>query len=111
MAKDKVQTDFVERHINGCKMETSKINSKQLETNKAIMQIQLDQNDPVTSIQDLKEYASVLSSGLGYNTTEILEEMASDDLNHMIIVFKKYFSDYIELLETDHLIDPNGKKD
>ncbi|HLW18975.1 MAG TPA: hypothetical protein VKX33_01555 [Cyclobacteriaceae bacterium] len=92
-------------------METSKINSKQLETNKAIMQIQLDQNDPVSSIQDLKEYASILSSGLGYDTAEILEEMATEDLNHMVVVFKKYFSDYIELLETDHVIAPKSTKD
>ena len=85
-------------------MENSKINSKELQTNKAIMQIQLDQHDSVSIAQDLKEYASVLSTGLGYDTGEILEEMTKDDLNHMISVFKNYFSDYVELVETDHVI-------
>lgn len=68
------------------------------------MQIQLDQNDPESIIEDLKEYASTLSGALGYNTEEILEEMTSKDTHHLIKTFNKYFGEYIELLEYDHVI-------
>ena len=74
-----------------------------------IMQIQLDQNDPESIIEDLKEYASTLSGALGFNTAEILEEMSRDDTEHLIKTFNKYFSEYIELLEYDRVIITRNK--
>lgn len=71
---------------------------------KAIMQIQMDQNNTGTLAQDLKEYASILSNSLGYNTREILEEMSEDDINHLISTFKKYFNEYVELLDSDSIV-------
>jgi len=71
---------------------------------KAIMQIQMDQNNSGTLAQDLKEYASVLSNSLGYNTKAILEEMSEHDINHLISTFKKYFNEYVELLDSDGIV-------
>ncbi|MEX2594332.1 MAG: hypothetical protein WD426_16295 [Anditalea sp.] len=75
-----------------------------LSKNKPIMQIQLDQTDPQSLFQDLKEYAITLSNALGYNTSEILEEMTKDNADQIIEIFNKYFGEYIELLESDHVI-------
>ena len=80
-----------------------------LHQNKAIMQIQLDQNDPESIQEDLKEYASTLSAALGYNTADILEEMTKYDTPHLIHTFNKYFGNYIELLEADHVIIARNK--
>lgn len=80
-----------------------------LHQNKAIMQIQLDQNDPESIQEDLKEYASTLSAALGYNTSDILKEMTKNDTSHLIRTFNKYFGDYIELLESDHVIIARNK--
>jgi hypothetical protein len=77
---------------------------------KAIMQIQMDQNNAGTVAQDLKEYASVLSSSLGYNTQEILEEMSSHDLDHLVNTFRKYFNDYVELLDADSIVIQENEK-
>lgn len=74
------------------------------DNNKAIMQIQIDQNDVATVVQDLKEYAVILSNSLGYNTQEILEEMTRHDLDHLISTFKKYFAGYVELLDPDTIV-------
>lgn len=83
------------------------INTK--DKNKAIMQIHLDQTDAEIMTQDLKEYAATLSNALGYNTAEILEEMARHDLDHMINIFNKHFSEYIELLDSDVIIQRSKK--
>ena len=91
------------------KVNNSKIDKMSLHHNKAIMQIQLDQNDPESIIEDLKEYASTLSGALGFNTSEILEEMSMEDTEHLIKTFNKYFSEYIELLESDHVIISRNK--
>lgn len=77
-------------------------NIRMRENSKAIMQIQLDQNDAENVAQELKEYASTLGNALGYDTAQILEEMTQDDLDHMIGTFKKYFNEYIELLDFDN---------
>lgn len=69
---------------------------------KAIMQIHLDQKDVSIIGEDLLEYAETLSEALGMDTLSIQEEMRSGDLNHLIITFNHYFSDYIELLDSDH---------
>lgn len=68
---------------------------------KAVMRILMDRNETATVAQDLKEYAAVLSNSLGYNTEQILEEMTRHDLDHLIHTFKKYFKDYVELLDKD----------
>lgn len=68
------------------------------------MQIQMDQNNAETVAQDLKEYASILSNSLGYNTEEILKEMSRDGLDHLVATFKKYFNDYVELLDSDSIV-------
>jgi len=72
-------------------------------SNKAIMQIHLDPSNTDIIAQDLKEYASVLSQSLGYDTEEILAEMSSDDIDHLIITFKKYFNEYVEVLNFDNI--------
>lgn len=77
---------------------------------KAIMQIQMDQNNAGTVAQDLKEYASVLSSSLGYNTQDILDEMSKHDLDHLVNTFKKYFNDYVELLDADSIVIQENEK-
>lgn len=82
------------------------VNSK--DNNKAIMQIQLDQNDAESTSQELKEYASLLSGALGYDVVEIIEEMTKDDTRHMIHVFQKYFGDYIEILDIDQVVTGNS---
>ena len=74
------------------------------ENTKTIMRILMDRNDSATVAQDLKEYANILSSSLGYNTEEILEEMTRHDLDHLILTFKKYFNDYVELLDADQIV-------
>lgn len=81
----------------------------ELQKSKAIMQIQLDQNDSENIAQDLKEYAITLCAPLGHNTSEILDEMTSYDVKHMVNVFKKYFGDYVEVLESDHVIISRNK--
>jgi len=91
-------------------MKNMKINSKALGNNKAIMQIPLDQNDSETIVQDLKEYATILSGSLGFDTAEVINEMTVSDFDHMVLVFKKYFSDYIEFIETDHVIVSKEKR-
>lgn len=68
---------------------------------KAIMQIHLDQKDVSIIGKDLLEYAETLSEALGMDTLGIQDEMRSGDLNHLIITFNRYFSDYIELLDSD----------
>lgn len=68
------------------------------------MQIQLDQNDAQAIIQDLKEYAMTLSNALGYNTTDILEEMDQENSVQVIDTFNKYFGEYIELLDSDQMV-------
>jgi hypothetical protein len=85
-------------------MEVKMDNMQTNSNTKAIMQIQMDQNNAGTVAQDLKEYASILSSSLGYNTQEILEEMSRHDLNHLIVTFKKYFNEYVELLDSDQVV-------
>jgi basic membrane lipoprotein Med (substrate-binding protein (PBP1-ABC) superfamily) len=75
-----------------------------LSNNKPIMQIQLDQSDSQTTVQDLKEYAATLSNALGFNTSEILKEMTKDDVDQTIHIFNKYFSEYIELLESGNVM-------
>ena len=82
----------------------------QTSSNKAIMQIQMDQNNAGTLAQDLKEYASILSNSLGYNTQEILEEMSEHDINHLIGTFKKYFNEYVELLDSDRIVIQENNK-
>lgn len=67
------------------------------------MQIHLDPSNTDIIAQDLKEYASVLSQSLGYDTEEILAEMSSDDIDHLIITFKKYFNEYVEVLNFDNI--------
>ena len=71
---------------------------------KAVMRILMDQNDTATVAQDLKEYATILSNYLGYNTEQILEEMTLHDVDHLIHTFKKYFKDYVELLDSENII-------
>ena len=68
------------------------------------MQIQLDQTDAKDIVQDLKEYAVALCPALGYNTSEVLEEMTKDNHEHLIEIFQKYFGDYVELLNSDNVI-------
>jgi len=81
----------------------------ELQKSKAIMQIQLDQNDSESIAQDLKEYAITLCPPLGHNTSKVLEEMTSYDMKHMVKVFLEYFGDYIEVLESDHVIISRNK--
>ena len=71
---------------------------------KAIMRILMDKNNTAAVAQDLKEYATILSNYLGYNTDQILEEMTSRDLDHLIHTFKKYFKDYVELSDSENII-------
>ena len=71
---------------------------------KAIMQIHLDQKEANKIGEDLLEYAETLSEALGLNTLDIQKEMKSGDINHLIITFNHYFSDYIELLDSDHRV-------
>jgi hypothetical protein len=71
---------------------------------KAIMQIHLDQKEANKIGEDLLEYAETLSEALGMNTLGIQKEMKSGDLNHLIITFNHYFSEYIELLDSDHRV-------
>lgn len=73
------------------------------------MQIQVDQNDGETFVNDLREYASTLSAALGYETEEILAEMSNGDMAHLIKTFTKYFGEYIELLESDQVISKDDK--
>lgn len=71
---------------------------------KAIMQIQLDQNDAEKIGDDLLEYAETLCQALGMDCQRITNEMTSGDLSHLIETFNKYFGDYIELLNVDQAI-------
>lgn len=77
--------------------------------NKAMMQIQLDQNDGENIVNELKEYASTLGAALGYETQEVLEEMSNGDMAHLINTFTKYFGEYIELLESDQVVISRDK--
>ena len=72
---------------------------------KAIMQIHLDQQNNKSVHEDLLEYAETLSEALGMDTQKIHQEMQKGDFHHLIATFNQYFSDYIELLDSDH---PNG---
>lgn len=72
---------------------------------KAIMQVHLDQRNNGGIREDLLEYAETLSEALGMDTVKIHQEMQNGDLSHLIATFNKYFSDYIELLDTDQAID------
>lgn len=74
------------------------------------MQILMDQNDTATVAQDLKEYATILSNYLGYNTEQILEEMTLHDIDHLVQTFKRYFNDYVELLDSDHIVIQENNK-
>ena len=80
-----------------------------LHRNKAMMQIQLDQNDDENIVDDLKEYASTLSSALGYKTEEVLEEMLSGDMAHLVETFIKYFGEYVELVESGQVVISRDK--
>jgi hypothetical protein len=71
---------------------------------KAIMQIQLDQNDAEKIGEDLLEYADTLCSALGMDREKVFKEMTSNDLNHLFRTFNNYFGEYIELLDTDNTI-------
>jgi hypothetical protein len=77
---------------------------------KAIMQIQMDQNNAETVAQDLREYAIILSNALGYKTEEIVDEMSRHDLDHLINTFKKYFHEYVELLDSDNIVIQQDSK-
>lgn len=79
-------------------------------TNKTIMQIHLDPSNTEVIAQDLKEYASVLSQSLGYDTEEILSEMSSDDIHHLIVTFQKYFNEYVEVLNFENISRFNEKQ-
>ena len=72
---------------------------------KAIMQIHLDQQNNKSVLEDLLEYAETLSEALGMDTQKIHQEMQDGDFPHLVATFNRYFSDYIELLDSDH---PNG---
>jgi hypothetical protein len=72
---------------------------------KAIMQIHLDQQNSNSVLEDLLEYAETLSEALGMDTPKIHKEMQEGDFQHLVATFNHYFSDYIELLDSDH---PNG---
>lgn len=76
----------------------------------AIMQIHMDRSDAASVAQDLKEYATILSNSLGYNTEEILAEMTRHDLDHLITTFKKYFNGYVELLDADNIVIQENSK-
>ena len=52
----------------------------------------------------------MLTRKLSTGTNRIYPRDDSAD-RHYIVLFKKYFSDYIELLETDHVIAPKSTKD
>nr|MBI1229482.1 hypothetical protein [Cytophagales bacterium] len=71
---------------------------------KAIMQIQLDQNDAERIGEDLLEYAETLCVALGMDAEKIFREMKSSDLQHLYRTFNNYFGEYIELLDTDNSI-------
>ena len=71
---------------------------------KAIMQIQLDQNDAEKIGEDLLEYAETLCLALGLDSEKIFTEMTSSDLNHLYRTFNTYFGEYIELLDTDNTV-------
>lgn len=71
---------------------------------KAIMQIQLDQNDAEKIADDLLEYAETLCHALGMDSEKIFTEMKSNDLHHLCRTFNYYFGEYIELLDTDNTI-------
>ena len=68
------------------------------------MQIQLDQTDTKNMLEELKEYAIILCPALGYDTSEVLEEMNEGNQEHLIDIFQKYFGEYIELLNADNVI-------
>lgn len=78
--------------------------SNNKDNNKVIMQIHVDPTDTDNFAEDLKEYASTLSTALGYDSEEILEEMTEHDIAHLILTFNKYFSEYVELLDSNDLI-------
>ncbi|WP_234364004.1 hypothetical protein [Lunatibacter salilacus] len=71
---------------------------------KAIMQIQLDQNDAEKIGEDLLEYAETLCEALGMDNQKIMKEMTSSDLPHLFRTFNSYFGEYIELLDTDNTV-------
>jgi hypothetical protein len=71
---------------------------------KAIMQIQLDQNDAEKIGEDLLEYAETLCLALGMDSDKIFTEMKSSDLRHLCKIFNNYFGEYIELLDTDNSV-------
>lgn len=76
---------------------------------KAIMQIQLDQNDGEKIGEDLLEYAEILCLALGMDSEKVFTEMKSSDLHHLFRTFNKYFGEYIELLDTDNSVFINDK--
>lgn len=71
---------------------------------KAIMQIQLDQNDGEKIGEDLLEYAETLCHALGMDSEKIFTEMKSNDLHHLYRTFNNYFGEYIELLDSDNTV-------
>jgi hypothetical protein len=71
---------------------------------KAIMQIQLDQNDAEKIGEDLLEYAETLCVALGMDSEKIFTEMKSSDLHHLYRTFNYYFGEYIELLDSDNTV-------
>lgn len=71
---------------------------------KAIMQIQLDQNDAEKIGEDLLEYAETLCEALGMDNEKIFTEMTSGDLHHLFRTFNYYFGEYIELLDSDNTV-------
>ncbi|MCC5939632.1 MAG: hypothetical protein JJU34_20295 [Lunatimonas sp.] len=71
---------------------------------KAIMQIQLDQNDADRIAQDLIEYAETLCSALGMDCEKVIKELKQKDNIHLFRTFNRYFGDYIELLDAENSI-------
>ena len=86
------------KKINSNKMALMAIKSK------AIMQIQLDQNDAEKIGEDLLEYAETLCIALGMDTDKVFSEMKSKDLHHLFRTFNNYFGEYIELLDPDNSV-------
>lgn len=75
---------------------------------KAIMQVQLDQNDADKVAEDLLEYAETLCAALGMDCEKIVKELKAKDKVHLFRTFSAYFGDYIEIIDTDNTIFNNN---
>ncbi|WP_209331293.1 hypothetical protein [Lunatimonas salinarum] len=71
---------------------------------KAIMQIQLDQNDADRIAGDLIEYAETLCGALGLDCEKVVNDLKRKDNVHLFRTFNRYFGEYIELLDTENSI-------